>query len=409
MRLLAVLCLCAALALPCAAAAQPLPAATLPPGLPAAVGAPQAVLPQRLYAPDARTLTWAACWGEDAVVSGQRVLADASLCDALWHVELSTGVWTLLYEARRGVQILTPVYCAGTLYWAEGHEDQPDGWYIRRWDAQKRRAVLVREDAYRRSALVPVLHTDGEQVYWYESGEAFAQEPPYQRLRTTLYALIPGGRPRVVSRQEMPIDWLPPRIQQGTYAASGYEDGQWRVRVTDARSGLTVAETQVSAMPMDVRSDGRYAVWRQGVAWDEAMLSVPDAQDEAELAWQAHAEEDWTPGGDPAGGGMGGQLWLWDLEAEGAEPVRIDVQADALTLCAEGVYYVTESHVLCLYSFSLGRVLRLTPHADYLPTLWAAGDRLLTLRAMDDGQEQTYRLAVLDVRALQAVGWPPLQ
>jgi len=110
-------------------------------------------------------------------------------------------------------------------------------------------------------------------------------------------------------------------------------------------------------------------------------------------------------------GFSGGQLWLADLNDADAESMYIDAGVDALLLRPEGVYYVTESRALCFYSFELGRVLRLTSHADYLPALYAEDSRdvLLALRAIDVGDRIYYRAALIDVAALCGPGWPLME
>lgn len=400
--------LCAlALALPNAAYAAT-PQATLPPGLPASATAPQAELPLRLFAPESRALSLkqAALSADAIAVSGPVGIDRSGWADALWRIDPDTKLCSLVFEARRGVQIHTPVWCDGWLYWVEMYEDQPDGWRIRAANGQTGRTELVREDPYRESAVVPALSTDGGRVYWYESGESFPpDQPPYQRLRLSLYALTPGpGEPRLLRGLEAQVDWLPPCVIDGVLAVGAYERDRWHILMIDVESGAELARLERDAMPMDVQGDGRYVAWRQAgnLAYDE---------EQQRLGQQARDEEGPLPLGAEF---RGGQLWLAALDgAEGSmpEPVFIDAGADALLLRPEGVYYVTESRALCFYSFALGRVLKLTPYADYLPML-RAGDNsgpLLTLRAIDVGERAHYRAALIDVSALRGLGWPPLE
>ncbi|MCL2545477.1 MAG: hypothetical protein FWE77_06105 [Clostridia bacterium] len=393
--------------MPCVAYGAP-PQATLPPGLPASAAAPQAELPLRLFAPEARarSLKQAALSADAIAASGPIDVGRSGWADALWRIDPETMLGSLVFEARRGVQILTPVWCGGWLYWVEIYEDHPGGWRIRAWEEQSGRTALVREDPYPESAMAPALSTDGSRVYWYESGERFPPDhPPYQRLNVALYALTPGGEgPREMHRLQTRVDWQPPRIIGGVLAAGVYEEDGWWILALDVHSGAELARLALDAMPTDVQSDGRYVAWRQAgdLAYDDEQRA---------LGRQARDEEEPPPWEQ---GFSGGQLWLADwggANRSDAEPVRIDVGVDALLLRPEGAYYVTESRALCFYSFALGRVLRLTPHADYLPVLCAEGGgrALLTLRAIDVGDRVHYRAAFIDVAALQADGWPPLE
>ncbi|MDR3051286.1 MAG: hypothetical protein LBU67_06150 [Oscillospiraceae bacterium] len=380
---------------PCLAA----PAATLPPGLPATAAAPQAALHARLYTPDEATLSLrqVTAWEDVAVVSGRRRLPDGDAADALWAFDLARDTVTLLYEARRGVEIHTPVYCAGQLYWAERYPDQPVGWRIRTWRAQTRRAELVRSDPYARSTVAPSLTTDGTQVYWYESDSEQTRAADGACREVTLMTLSPGEKPRALARRAVPVDWLGPQVSAGVWTVGAWSvQSGWQLCLLDVRTGENLAAWAISAMPADARSGGGRVLWRQGAP---ALAPVGgDAQGD-----QATAEEEPPdPGAVP---GLWGELML----LKDGVPRAIDAGIEALLLRPEGVYACHENGDLCCYTFDLGRTLRLTPHGDYLPTLWAQDGRLLTLRAIDDGQRLLYRLCAVDTQALQAGGWPPLR
>lgn len=390
--------------IPAGASGEASPAATLPPGQPAAVGAPQAVLPMRLYAIDAPGAEFrqVALWGDQAAVVGHVKAADGAFTDVLWAVDLTTGTYSRLYEARRGVQIETPVFCQGVLYWSEIYEDQATDWRIRRWNEQKRRVELVRSDAYKRSAIAPMLSTDGTRVYWYESGEQFAKQPPYQRLKVSLFALEKkekGDSTKRLDRLEIAFDWRPPYVHNGAYAIGVYEEGQWWVRMLIPDTGAIQAQIQTASSPISVQGNGSHLIWGQSSAWAYAEAG------EERIARQAQAEETVSSQATEEAAA----LWMAAVTGPDAAPQRVDSRVEAALLRDEGVYYINDAQVLCLHSFALGRVLRLTPHADYLPTLSVQGDALLTLRAIDEGDGLRYRLAAIDIRALQTGEWPPLQ
>ncbi|MCL2810950.1 MAG: hypothetical protein FWD25_03565 [Clostridia bacterium] len=402
-RWVATLCVLALL-LPSAAGSAP-PQATLPPGLPASVTAPQAELPLRLFAPEARarSLKQAALSADAIAVSGPIDVGRSGWADALWHIDPATMLYSLVFEARQGIQILTPVWCGDWLYWVEMYEDFPGGWRIRSWNGQSGRTTLVREDPYPESAIVPALSTDGSRVYWYESGEDFPPpQPPYQRLNMALHALTPNEEePQLLRRLDAQVDWQPPRVTGGVLAVGAYEQDRWWVLALDIESDTELARLERDIMPMDVQSNGQYMAWRQAADFaedDEQRALGQQARDEEDPPLREH-------------GFSGGQLWLADLNNMGAEPMYIDAGVDALLLRPEGVYYVTESRALCFYSFELGRVLRLTSHADYLPVLYADVDSntLLALRAIDVGERIYYRAALIDVAALCGPGWPLME
>ena len=402
-RWVATLCVLALL-LPSAAGSAP-PQATLPPGLPASVTAPQAELPLRLFAPEARarSLKQAALSADAIAVSGPIDVGRSGWADALWHIDPATMLYSLVFEARQGIQILTPVWCGDWLYWVEMYEDFPGGWRIRSWNGQSGRTTLVREDPYPESAIVPALSTDGSRVYWYESGEDFPPpQPPYQRLNMALHALTPNEEePQLLRRLDAQVDWQPPQVTGGVLAVGAYEQDRWWVLALDIESDTELARLERDIMPMDVQSNGQYMAWRQAADFaedDEQRALGQQARDEEDPPLREH-------------GFSGGQLWLADLNNMGAEPMYIDAGVDALLLRPEGVYYVTESRALCFYSFELGRVLRLTSHADYLPVLYADVDSntLLALRAIDVGERIYYRAALIDVAALCGPGWPLME
>ena len=359
----------------------------------------------RLFAPEtrARSLKQAALSVGDIAVSGPIDVGSSGWADALWRIDPATMLCSLVFEARQGVQIATPVWCGGWLYWVEMYEDHPGGWRIRSWNEKDGRTALVREDPYEESAIVPALSTDGHRVYWYESGEGFPPaRPPYQLLNMAMYELTPGeGEPGLLRRLDAQVDWQPPRVIGGVLAVGAYEEERWRVLALDLESDTELARLVRDIMPTNVQSNGQYAAWRQ--AGD---LAEDDEQ--RALGRQAREEED-PPLREH--GFSGGQLWLADLNDADAESMYIDAGVDALLLRPEGVYYVTESRALCFYSFELGRVLRLTSHADYLPALYAEDSRdvLLALRAIDVGDRIYYRAALIDVAALCGPGWPLME
>lgn len=389
---------------PASASGESLPVATLPPGQPAAVAAPQAALPIRLVAIDAPGAEFrqVALWEDQAAVAGQIKSSDGIYTDVLWAVDLSSGTYTRLYEARRGVQIETPVYCQGMLYWSELYEDQATDWRIRRWNDAKRRVELVRSDGYKRSAIVPMLSSDGTRLYWYESAEQFAKQPPYQRLKVSLFALEKtekGDSIKRLNRHEIAFDWRPPSVQRGVYAIGVYEERQWWVRMAMPDTGAIQAQWQTASFPIGVQANGRHLVWRESSAWEDAESA------EQELAQQAQAEETVSSQLPEEVAG----LWMADVTAEDAAPQWLDSRVEIAMLRDEGVYYINDAQVLCFYSFGLGRVLRLTSHVDYLPTLSVYGSTLFTVRAIDEGDGLRYRLAVIDISALQTGEWPSLQ
>ncbi len=362
----------------------------LPLGAAATQAAPQADLPVRLFSAGERaaSLHQAALSGDTLAVSGRIDAGQGAFTDALWCIDTTTDTGTLLYEAQQGMRILTLVYADEQLYWVEAREGDPSGWRICAWDVKKQRAVSVREDPYSGGTLVPALFSAGTRVYWYESNAKPPAKPPYQRLQYRLHSHAPGEKAPTLHTSAIAVrDGRPPHVFEDVLTLASYFNNSWQLRRQQLRGDAEIL-LPLAEMPLDVQSNGQYIAWRQS-----------GLDDMAETNTEPGAEAD---------ANLGSQLWLMELSAPGKK-VCVDTQVASLLLLPEGAYYVNEAGVLCFYCIALGQVLHLTEHSDYLPTLCVQGDRLAALRAIDDGEAASYRAALIDVSALQAEGWPPLQ
>ena len=383
------------------------PLATLPPGLPASVTAPRVDLPVRLFPFEARarSLTQGAFAGEAIAVSGSVAAGLFGRADALWFVDLETSIYSLVYETRRGMQIQSPVWCEGHLYWVETYEDQPAGWRIRSWERNMGQTGLVRTDPYPESAIAPMLTVENGRVYWYESGERLSPSASsYQQIEAELFAFAPpNGEQRALMRLKTQRDWKAPCVVNGMLYAGIFDRDRWWIVAYELQGGAERMRVALDGMPIGIQSDGRYVAWRQV----EENPFVESANGQQELGWQAKSEEEPDR---QAQGLPGGGLWYFDFNDMSPTPRLIDTGADTLLLLPEGIYYISESRALCFYSFHLGWVFRLSGHADYLPVLYAADARgeVLAFRAIETGEQVCCRAALIDVAALRVRGWPQL-